>query len=178
MLLMINPDLAGLPPAVLAWAATFLLHSTLLIGSIWLLTRLLGMKAMTVQDKLWKVALAGALFSCTVQAGLGDGSVAPRISIPLLSVPAATAVQDPMAASMVPVGDFGREQILMTAEGHPVTGPVIRARNESWITVRETGRKAIPIRWQWIIVLFWGLGAAGFTGSLVLQFLRLRARFR
>jgi hypothetical protein len=81
----IMPSISILPMTLVAWAATYFLHSTLLIGCIWSLTRLLGMRRLTVQDKLWKVALTGALFSCTVQTGLGDGAIAPRIVLPPVS---------------------------------------------------------------------------------------------
>ncbi len=154
------PIISGLnlqPEAAVAWVATFLLHSTLLICSIWLLTRLLGMKAMAIQDRLWKVALFGALFSCTVQAGLGDGAIAPRISLE-----AGDAA--PFAVTAGP-----------TAQ-QPFSGQL--AGRSFAPAVREQIRRLLPVPWQRLILLLWGLGAACFTGGLALQLLRLRSRFR
>ncbi len=172
----ILPSLILRPEAAVAWAATFILHSTLLIGSIWLLTRMLGMKAMVVQDKLWKVALIGALFSCTVQAGLGDGAIAPRFSLSRVSGP-------PGAVAAGPGADAFRADL---DDPRPFTGPASPVETVSGQTVgtvalpalRERVSHLLPVHWQQLIFLLWCLGAAGFTGGLVLQLLSLRSRFQ
>jgi beta-lactamase regulating signal transducer with metallopeptidase domain len=164
----ILPSLILRPEAAVAWAATFILHSTLLIGSIWLLTRMLGMKAMAVQDKLWKVALIGALFSCTVQAGLGDGAIAPRFSLTRVPGPPVAAVPGPGPA--VITADHADPRVF-SSSGQTAGSPAMPA-------VREQIHRLLPVRWQRLLFLLWGLGAAGFTGGLVLQLLSLRSRFQ
>lgn len=149
--------------AAAAWAATFLLHSTMLIIAVWLLTRLLGMRAMTVQDRLWKVALVGALASCTIQAGLGERSRAPRITLPSVSaaVPERTGAAPPPAAAH-------------TVERQPpdgtTPGPAVRAAVDAASVPQHSS-------WARAFLLFWCVGAMVFTGSLVLQLQRVRSRF-
>jgi hypothetical protein len=56
--------MASLAPAVVGWLATYLLHSTLLIGGVWLLTRSPRPTPAT-RDLLWKTALLGGLATST-----------------------------------------------------------------------------------------------------------------
>lgn len=53
-----------------SWLLTYLVHSTLLLGSIWLLSRRVS-TAPSVRDTLWKVGVVGALITSTLQVGLG-----------------------------------------------------------------------------------------------------------
>ena len=69
-------------PVVGSWLLTYLLHSTLLLGTVWLLTRRL-VQAAVVRDLLWKAALIGGFATATLQLGLGfkplGGAVALRL---------------------------------------------------------------------------------------------------
>lgn len=53
-----------------SWLLTYLLHSTLLLGIVWLVTRRLVATA-AVRDLLWKAALLGGFATATLQQGLG-----------------------------------------------------------------------------------------------------------
>ena len=53
-----------------SWLLTYLAHSTLLLGGVWLLTRR-GALAPSVRDGLWKVGMIGALLTSSLQVGLG-----------------------------------------------------------------------------------------------------------
>ncbi|MBL8973102.1 MAG: DNA-binding protein, partial [Myxococcales bacterium] len=55
---------------VVAWLATYLVHSTLLIGTVWAFTRWCSLDSLT-RSLLWKLALVGGLFTATLQTGLG-----------------------------------------------------------------------------------------------------------
>ncbi len=55
---------------VVAWLATYIVHSTLLIGAVWVFTRWCTLDSLT-RSLLWKLALVGGLFTATLQAGLG-----------------------------------------------------------------------------------------------------------
>jgi len=145
-----------------AWAATFLLHSTMLIIAVWLLTRLLGMRAMAIQDRLWKVALLGALVSCSVQAGLGERSRAPQITIPL----GAAAAAAPGDTAVRPSAGTAVERL------HPA-GMTFDPAVQGAVQAAPFPRSSI---WPRAFLLFWCFGAAVLTGSLVLQLLRLRSR--
>ena len=61
------------PPALeslatlVGWLLTYLVHSTLLLGGAWLVTRPLA-GAPQVRETIWRVALLGALVTTTAQA--------------------------------------------------------------------------------------------------------------
>jgi beta-lactamase regulating signal transducer with metallopeptidase domain len=50
---------------IAAWSVTYLLHSTLLIGLIWIASR--WVRSASARDTLWKVALCGGIVTATVQ---------------------------------------------------------------------------------------------------------------
>jgi HEAT repeat protein/beta-lactamase regulating signal transducer with metallopeptidase domain len=66
-------------PVLGSWLLTYLLHSTLMLGAAWLVTRRL-VESAAVREFIWKAALVGGVATATLQAGLGfvplGGSVA------------------------------------------------------------------------------------------------------
>jgi beta-lactamase regulating signal transducer with metallopeptidase domain len=71
-----NEQLLVLPGSVMAlgiltWLATYALHSTLLLGGTWVLTRSLARDWGTMRDSLWKAALVGGLLTASVQTLAG-----------------------------------------------------------------------------------------------------------
>lgn len=64
------PEHARLLETALEWLLTYTLHSTLLLGGIWLVTRW-DRVSDALRDTLWKVALVGGLVTATVQAATG-----------------------------------------------------------------------------------------------------------
>ncbi|HJQ97745.1 MAG TPA: hypothetical protein VJ826_05480, partial [Candidatus Polarisedimenticolaceae bacterium] len=50
---------------IAVWSVTYLLHSTLLIGLIWIASR--WVRSASARDTLWKVALCGGIVTATVQ---------------------------------------------------------------------------------------------------------------
>jgi len=65
----------------LAWLLTYLLHSTLLIGGVWLVSRCGLVRSASIEDVLWKVALLGGLCTASLQAGLGVQPFTGRIAL-------------------------------------------------------------------------------------------------
>jgi len=57
------------PLHVLAWLVTFLVHSTLLLGAVWLMSRRVQSHAW--REFLWKTALVGGLATASVQVASG-----------------------------------------------------------------------------------------------------------
>src|SRR5262245_38766299 len=55
---------------MLAWSLTYLVHSTLLIGAVWLISRRLADRPLAL-DRLWKLALVGGVITATVQTAAG-----------------------------------------------------------------------------------------------------------
>jgi hypothetical protein len=67
--------------AVLAWLATYLIHSTLLLGATWLLTRGLARRLDGVAELCWKLALLGALISASLQAAMDIDPLPRRLQL-------------------------------------------------------------------------------------------------
>jgi HEAT repeat protein/beta-lactamase regulating signal transducer with metallopeptidase domain len=53
-----------------SWLLTYLVHSTLLLGGVWLLARW-GRTTPAMRDSLWKIGMVGALLTTSLQVGLG-----------------------------------------------------------------------------------------------------------
>lgn len=63
------------------WLLTYLLHSTLLLGLAWGLTRRASRSA-AVRDLIWKSALVGGLVTATIQAGLAYEPLGGALTLP------------------------------------------------------------------------------------------------
>ncbi|HET9293695.1 MAG TPA: HEAT repeat domain-containing protein [Gemmatimonadales bacterium] len=55
---------------VIAWLMTYSLHSTLLLGGVWVLTRRGWIRSHQLRDLFWKTALIGGLVTATTQSVL------------------------------------------------------------------------------------------------------------
>src|SRR5262245_59926028 len=67
--------------SVLAWLATYAVHSTLLLGAVAVLTRFL-VRRETWRETLWKVALLGGLLTASLQLALGVRPLVGRVELP------------------------------------------------------------------------------------------------
>jgi beta-lactamase regulating signal transducer with metallopeptidase domain len=65
----------------LPWFLTYLAHSTLLLGSAWVVTRLLSSERLRLRERIWKTAMIGGLFTATLQLGLDVAPLAGRIDL-------------------------------------------------------------------------------------------------
>ena len=71
-----------------AWLATYLVHSTLLLGAAWLITKLLGSGRESIKEALWKCALIAPVLSASLQVGLQVDPIAGGVEMPERSVAA------------------------------------------------------------------------------------------
>ncbi len=53
------------------WLLTYLLHSTLLLGTAWLATRLWRAMPVALQESLWRTALLGGVLTASAQVAIG-----------------------------------------------------------------------------------------------------------
>ncbi len=67
---------------VLSWIATYMLHSTLMIGAAWLATRRGPLAASTARDAIWKIATIGALLTTTLQIAVPFGGAGIDLRVP------------------------------------------------------------------------------------------------
>ena len=54
----------------LPWLVTYALHSTILLGGAWLVTRFVAARDEGFGEALWKLALVGGIVTSTLQVGL------------------------------------------------------------------------------------------------------------
>src|SRR5262245_43305441 len=75
-----------------SWLLTYMAHSTLLLGGVWLLSRRRGFSP-ALRDSLWKVGMLGALVTSSFQVGLGleplGGALALNPAQPVTPAPSA-----------------------------------------------------------------------------------------
>jgi hypothetical protein len=74
-------------PAIFAWLLTYLLHSTVVVGAVWMLVRSGWVRRPTTQDLLWKVALLSGLFTATVATVGPARGVARDVTVALRGAP-------------------------------------------------------------------------------------------
>jgi hypothetical protein len=63
-----------------AWSVTYLLHSTLLIGLVWLAAR--WIRSASARNTLWKVALCGGIITATLQTVVSVDSAVALVAPP------------------------------------------------------------------------------------------------
>ena len=88
-----------------AWLLTYLIHSTVLLGLVWLVTRRRRLEP-AVSDLLWKVAILAGLVTGTIQSRL-QLSPPAAMTLPVAALPAAPTVGQPAAPATEPAVDPG-----------------------------------------------------------------------
>src|SRR5438034_10187438 len=90
-----------LASSLLAWLLTYLIHSTVLLGVAWLVTRGKRLEP-AASDLLWKVALLAPLITGTVQSRL-ELSTPAAVRLPVAAATAAVpSAASPTAAPPTP----------------------------------------------------------------------------
>ena len=117
----------------LAWLLTYLIHSTVLLGSAWLLTRRRRLEP-AASDLLWKVALLAPLITGTIQSRLA------------LSTPAAVRLQ------VAPVAQA--EPPALTQRAVPNSpAPLTPGLRQGSVNQPASGGPSLPV----VVVVLWGL---------------------
>ncbi len=110
-----------------AWLLTYAVHSTALIGSVWLAERAGLLRPLRLRDLAWRTALVGALFTATLQlvAGLTPFGGAAELTAPALPADAdvAAAPETPRMA-IVRVRKHPAPAISATEPSRAVIAPV------------------------------------------------------
>jgi hypothetical protein len=66
---------------ILAFMLTYLLHSSLLLGGIWVVTKLKLVRRAGTEDALWKLGLAGGLVTATLVTATGFTPLTGRLNL-------------------------------------------------------------------------------------------------
>ena len=83
--------------AIARWLLTYSVHSSLLLGSAWILSR----KLPRLGDGLWKTALLGGLLTSSLQIATGFGSVSGTVHLRAAAPgPATTTTSAPQSATV------------------------------------------------------------------------------
>lgn len=139
---------------ICAWLLTYLIHSTLLIGGVWIGMRLVRPRSPEVRELLWKAALVGAVVTTLVQSVLptphwGNVLTLEQSNIELANVSDVEAMDE-----TVPVS--GVEPTIL--EDRPTTdSEPIATRLESlgWSQAAELVSKGMP--WAWALMALVGM---------------------
>src|SRR5438067_3742546 len=126
--------------SLFAWLLTYLIHSTVLLGVAWLVTRPRRLEP-AARELLWKVALVAGLVTGTIQSRLQLRTHA-AVTLPAAASPAAPSVREPaiVPSNESPVG---------------TTSPTSRTSTTS--TTSAALRAALPL----LTVLLWAAVALG-----------------
>jgi len=131
---------APLASSLFAWLLTYLIHSTVLLGIAWLVTRRRRLEP-AASDLLWKVALLASLVTGTIQARLRLSTPA-TVTLPIATMPQAAPANQPAGAT-----DPGRKPGVGAATPtDPGREPGVGA---------ATHGPSLPL----VVVLLWGVTA-------------------
>jgi beta-lactamase regulating signal transducer with metallopeptidase domain len=151
---------------IAAWLLTYLVHSTILLGLVWIVCRGLGSKHMALQELLWRGAMIGGLLTATVQTGFG---VQPLSGVLDVSHSRQVAVR-PAAARV----DQSRVDHLVVPRVPPTAAPspAQAANVNSPIPARTT--QTPKTWWPALLLTLWLLGAGLGLVRLAVALLNLR----
>jgi len=156
----------------LAWLGTYLIHSTLLLGTVWVLSRLLRRTpsgaSLALEEALWKAALVGGILTASLQVGVG------------MALPAAPA------ASTVASGDQAPSLTSQTLPGQTPTSDALPASTAAAAALSLpvtphpllTTPAALLPGWQRLALAVWLLGSLVGTAWLAGAWMRLRRMLR
>ena len=156
---------------VIAWMLTYLLHSTLLLGLAWLVSKPLSRWSVAAEETVWKLALVGALCTASIQLAAGWQPLAGQWKLADLGGVAAVSAQ--------------MENVPARAETIPsltMTSHAVRAKNNLPVTPGVELTAAAPVRTlpsaAALILGVWALGALVLLAAFGRSFLRLGQRLR
>src|SRR6266480_4625512 len=127
-----------LASSLFAWLLTYLIHSTVLLGVAWLVTRPRRLEP-AARELLWKVALVAGLVTGTIQSRLALSTPA-AVTLPVATLPQAAPLNPPAAPTLDAGTEPGAQPTL-----HQATG--------------ATGSRAPSL--ALVVVLLWGAIALG-----------------
>ncbi|MEX1363928.1 MAG: M56 family metallopeptidase [Nannocystaceae bacterium] len=155
------------------WLLTYVVHSTALIASIWLLTTLVPKLSLGTRETLWKVALLGPLLTASVSQAAGVPSVWGELPVP------GALRTEPAAASPAPAVAVATSQVdrrIVQHRNGELEITAVRHRPASAVAAapEPASPLASPSPWPLVLLSLWAAGAAFAVGRLVWSALALR----
>jgi beta-lactamase regulating signal transducer with metallopeptidase domain len=150
-----------------AWMLTYLLHSTLLLGLAWLVSKPLARWSVGAEEVVWKLALVGALLTASIQLAAGWQPLAGQWRLadagaPTVNVGAAPVSLPAPESRTVNRGIESRRPSPALPVAIPAAAPAARAI------------PSLPL----LALGVWALGASLLLASFGLSYLRLSRRLR
>lgn len=171
---------------ILQWLGTYAIHSTLLIGAVWLALRILPRLGHGARDMLWKLALVGGIASATLQTSSGVEPLFGTLQLEAPVTPAEPAVETP-AMPIAPVPSPAPEFELAALGPEPVqplgAGPMLAPEPAAAprLEIEPAVAPAAPVTspatdtdWTWLLVGAWSVIAAFLLFRLAFAYRRLR----
>ena len=161
---------------VIAWMLTYLLHSTLLLGLAWLVSKPLSRWSVAAEETVWKLALVGALCTASLQLAAGWQPLAGQWKLADLGGVAATASLDPVTNETVGEG-------LVPSRVGVIPAPTLKSHAVR-ASVEDLSPTAVPAPVRTLpsaaalILGVWALGALVLLAAFGRSFLRLGKRLR
>ena len=163
---------------VIAWMLTYLLHSTLLLGLAWLVSKPLSRWSVAAEETVWKLALVGALCTASLQLAAGWQPLAGQWKLADLGGLAATASLDTPTTNEI-VGEGLVPSRVGAIPAPTLKSHAVRARVEglSSPTIVPAPVRTLPSAAA-LILGAWALGALVLLAAFGRSFLRLGKRLR
>ena len=140
----------------LAWLLTYALHSTLLLGGVWLLTERGGVRSHRLRDLFWKTALVGGLVTATAQTVIQRADWSPAF------------VRTAAAPVVIDAGDLPMPMVV----GRRGAGEVAGLEDAGLGNSVPAPSIPVPV----VLVALWGVVAAAGILRLVLSHRRFSRR--
>lgn len=113
---------------LIAWLMTWWLHSTLLLGAVWLLWTLVPGAAPRLREYVWKIALVGSVISATAVTVGVPGAAMTRVELPAAMVTSPASRAAPNRPEPPPPASLVVPSASTTEIGAPVTSTSVHVR--------------------------------------------------
>jgi beta-lactamase regulating signal transducer with metallopeptidase domain len=174
--------------SILTWVLTYAVHSTVLIGCVWLLCTTVRRLSLPTREILWKVALLGGILTASLHMGLGARAPWGELSLPpALDTQPTVVAQPTVAAQPTASAEAPRavEREIVRHRSGDMTITTVRERRAHSEPVTAPAAVATPAGttpqrtpWPWVILALAALGSIYASIRLVMASLRLRRQLR
>ena len=147
--------LASASAGLLSWLATYLVHSTILLGLAWGLSRRLAGRHPHGEQAIWRAALFGSILTATLQVATGWQPLGGALSLPSgpLAAPAASV------AAVEPVRPFEVSPLALPPSAEAIAPRAVRSAASA-----PPAPASVPLSPWILLAAAWGLGAIALLG--------------
>lgn len=140
-------------PTLVSWLLTYAIHSTVLLGLVWLVCRVGSRQSAALKEMLWKTALIGSIVTSTFSVATGGGLFAGQLELAAYSP---TVGQDVVTTS--PSSSAGNRQPLSDtySSGADInSAPITTDTSTSDSIFPQQVGSFVQARWILLLSLLW-----------------------